>query len=242
MASKTFGAAISVNGTTVGGVNNIQIGDVDVNYIDVTTHQSVGGWKNYLGGLKDGGTVTVMGNFSASDTGQLLLMENIGQSTTAATPVVVTLSTGSIVGFDAIIGGFSVGDQPVDDRIQFTATLKVDGYIGMGVRAALTTSMTGVNNDITLTSRRYGDIGDDITITLVDPGATASLAISVSGTAISVTLAYSGAITTTATQLVAALAANALAADLVTAAVKTGDTGAGIVTALTSTPLTGGGL
>jgi hypothetical protein len=102
--------------------------------------------------------------------------------------------------------------------------------------------MTGTNNDITLTSRRYGTYGNSTTLTLVNPGTTTALSVAVSGQAITVTLGYaSSAITTTGSLLIAAIAASTAAADLVNSALAPSNDGTGLVTALASTPLTGGG-
>jgi len=109
--------------------------------------------------------------------------------------------------------------------------------------ATLSTAMTGANNDIVLTAKTKGIVGNNITLALVDPaGNDQALAVTVTGTAISVSLAtgVAGAITTTASQLLTALAASAPAAALVTGALKGSDTGATAVTALAATALTGG--
>lgn len=109
--------------------------------------------------------------------------------------------------------------------------------------ATLSTTMTGANNDIVGTAVDAGVSGNDITLALVDPsGNDEVLAIVVTGTDIVVNLATdgSGVITTTATELLAALAADEDASALATFALKGSDTGAGVVTALTETAFSGG--
>lgn len=94
-----------------------------------------------------------------------------------------------------------------------------------------------VNQGVTYTANDRGVAGNSITVTLVDPGTDSALIIDVVGTDISVTLAYAlAAITTTATELVAALNLDADVAALIAA------TGAGAspLTALTETPLATG--
>lgn len=111
--------------------------------------------------------------------------------------------------------------------------------------AALETAMTGDNNDIKLTAKDDGTGGAAISLTLVDPAANSKdLAVSVVGKGISVSLATgaAGAITTTASELIAAINADEAAAALVTASLKGTDTGAGVVTALAKTSLANGGL
>lgn len=93
------------------------------------------------------------------------------------------------------------------------------------------------NQGITYTANAYSSSGNAITIQLVDPVPDGPLSISVVGNAITVTLAQAaGVVTTTATQLVAALALNVQASALITA---TGS-GATPLTALGITNLTGG--
>lgn len=106
--------------------------------------------------------------------------------------------------------------------------------------AILETAMTGDNNDIKLVAVADGPTGADVTLTLVDPAAnSASLVVSVTGKDISASLATGaeGAITTTASELIAAINASAAASALVTASLKGTDTGAVAVTALAKTSL-----
>lgn len=110
-----------------------------------------------------------------------------------------------------------------------------------GVQASLTSDMTNANADITLTSVDYGNIGNTTSIVYVDPGANnQALSVSVSGRAITVSLATGagGAITSTANAVVAAIAASAEAAALVTAAAE--GTGLGVVNAKSVASLSGG--
>lgn len=111
------------------------------------------------------------------------------------------------------------------------------------VKATLATGLVASNNAITLTSKLLGTIGNKISLTLVDPkGNSKALAVTVSGRDITASLATSvaGAITTTATQLMAAIAALPASLALVGAASTGASTGAGIVTATKKTYLTGG--
>lgn len=120
--------------------------------------------------------------------------------------------------------------------------LSVQGS-GFSNVATLTTALTGTNNDIKLTAVARGTAGNAAHLVLLDPsGNNAALSITVSGAVVTAHLATGsgGAITTTAAQLLVALAASAPATALFTAALATGNDGTGVVTALTSTALTGG--
>ena len=111
------------------------------------------------------------------------------------------------------------------------------------VAATLTTNLTGTHNDLTFTRAPAGRLGNDITVRYVKPGTpNASLAGGVSCRDITVNLATNGsaAITSTATQVRTALAANAAAAALVSVAHSAGNDGNGVVTAMGATALAGG--
>ena len=109
-----------------------------------------------------------------------------------------------------------------------------DTFIEVDFDTAFTRAVL-TNQGVTYTAVNSGTSGNSITITLVNPGIDGPLSISVIGNSITVTLARAGILTTTATQLVAALIANAPASALVTAS------GAGgTLIILSSTPLATG--
>ena len=99
--------------------------------------------------------------------------------------------------------------------------------------ATLTLGRVADNNALLLTAPA-GLAGNQVSINLVDPAAnSAALAVAVSGNAITVTLATSvaGAITSTAGDIITAIAGDADAAALVTASNVTGSDGTGVVRA-----------
>lgn len=123
-------------------------------------------------------------------------------------------------------------------------TRKVSIAPGTVMYATLATGLVASNNAVTWTARQVGTPGNDLRLVLVDPGGnTQALAVTVSGTVITASLATSGAgaITTTAALLKAAIEANANAAALVSVAYTGASTGAGVVT-VANAKLSGGGI
>lgn len=122
------------------------------------------------------------------------------------------------------------------------------GAPAASARATLSRNPAGDDNALTFTAVKYGAYGNGITIAYVDPAANSqSLAVSVSGKDITVSLATNGggSITSTAAQIKTAIEASAAAAALVTCAVNTSDSGSaddgsGVVTALAAAAMTGG--
>jgi hypothetical protein len=114
---------------------------------------------------------------------------------------------------------------------------------GSTVAAALKTGVVGENNALTFTALEAGAGGNAFTIQLIDPaGANKALAVDVNGHEIKVSLATDGAnaITTTAAQVIAAIAEHDTASQLVAAANTGASSGAGKVKAVAKTNLAGG--
>jgi hypothetical protein len=113
---------------------------------------------------------------------------------------------------------------------------------GVHPRGALTTALTGTNNDLTITAVRPGVGGNSTTIAYVVAGANTPLSVSRSGSAITVNVATNGSsvATSTAAQVRDAINASDEAKHLVKAENAAGNDGTGVVTALSATALTGG--
>jgi len=111
------------------------------------------------------------------------------------------------------------------------------------VKSALSTALTGDDNDLVFTSKLVGVLGDDSTIAYVAPATpNAELGIVVTGSAIVVNLATAnpGYCTTTASDIITAIEADAAANALVGVVNKASNDGSGIVTAMAAASLAGG--
>jgi len=142
------------------------------------------------------------------------------------------------------MSGFLHGVEVVEiqDGLRPISTVRssVIGLVGTApdaVAAATAAVSTGVeanNNGLTFSANSAGFAGNAISVMLLDPKAnSAALAVTVKTNAITVSLATDagGVITTTAAQIITAIAANAQAAALITAANTGASTGAAVVTA-----------
>ena len=132
MANKSFGVTVTVNTNAIGELIDVTPGGVDVTNIDTTAHDSAGGWRTFLGGLTDGGTLELSGNYVLADVGQVELRDERGN----VAAIVVTFSDGSTSTFSAVVGGFNLSN-PLDDKIEYTCSLKVTGAIVIAAAAAV---------------------------------------------------------------------------------------------------------
>lgn len=121
------------------------------------------------------------------------------------------------------------------------------GYNALGgytSYAELTTNLSGGNNNIRYVARDAGPDGEEISVSYVDPGEPEqSLSVSVEGKEITVSLATdsTGAVVSTAVNVINAIIGNAAAHALVHIEIKSGETGLGIVTPMEAAHLEGGG-
>ncbi len=121
---RSFGAELYINGVAVGGITDIQASGTDVSFVDTTSHDTAGGFKTFLSGLKDGGTLEVTGKYNFADAGQAEWKAEEGISH----DLYIMLSDNSGFAFRAIIGGFQTSN-PLDDAVEFTATAKITGEV-----------------------------------------------------------------------------------------------------------------
>ncbi|MCW1887718.1 hypothetical protein OKA04_23475 [Luteolibacter flavescens] len=109
--------------------------------------------------------------------------------------------------------------------------------------AVMETNLSGTNDDLSFTSKLPGRLGNDVRVRYQHPNlSNQSTAVQVEGRDITVLLATDGSavITSTATQVKAAIDGHAEASKLVTVANKAGNTGAGLVQTMAFTALAGG--
>lgn len=121
---KSFGAVFKIATITVGGLVDINISGTDVTMIDVTAQDSVEGFKEYVGGLKEGGSLELSGNFKISDAGQVYLRANPG----ATAAFLLTFSDGSTASGNCVVGAYGP-TNPLDNKVGFACSLKVTGKI-----------------------------------------------------------------------------------------------------------------
>lgn len=125
MGKSAFGTILSIGGTPVGELTSIGGPSRSKDTIDVTHHNSTDAFREFVGGLKDGGEVSLEGNYT-NEVGQKALNTNyegdVAQEiiiTFPLTPVVTCTFSGLVTGLE--------NDAPMEDKLGFSATIKVSG-------------------------------------------------------------------------------------------------------------------
>jgi predicted secreted protein len=124
------GAIFKIGSTTISEITSISAPNLSAETIDVTTHSSAGQYREFIKGLRDGGEISVEGNFTtASASATIVALE-----TSSAQTVTIDYPTSpSVTRFTATVLATAFGmEAPVDGVIPFSATFKVSGRPTLG--------------------------------------------------------------------------------------------------------------
>lgn len=123
-----FGTVFSVTVATVltpiAKLTSITGVEVTADEIDVTAHDSSNGYREYVQGLRDSGSVSIEGLFT-SDASQIALKTLFDSGDSVAMKIDFPASAGEW-SFNGFVTGLST-DAPMDGAITFSATIKVTG-------------------------------------------------------------------------------------------------------------------
>lgn len=125
-----FGTLLKLAAATVAGVTNISGPGLTLETIDVTNHSSTSAWREFVGGLKDGGEISLdivydpaAATHKNASGGLLYLLD---QRTSGSFSIVFPDSGNTTWSFTAFVTSFEPG-APVADGLTASVTLKITG-------------------------------------------------------------------------------------------------------------------
>ena len=122
------GAGASAANTVIGEVSSIgELGWGAAEAVAVTPLHTEDGFKKYLSGLKDMGTVTVSGFKAAADAGQAKMRELVASGEIATW--IVEYPDGDKAEFDAFVKKYNFGEMATNNAISWTADLRISGQV-----------------------------------------------------------------------------------------------------------------
>jgi predicted secreted protein len=127
-----FGAALgrsdmasSPTFTDVANVTDISGPGMSKSEIDVTAHDSPDKFKEFIGGVRDGGSVTFDLNWDPSEVTHQSLLDDYYDDEQPR-DYMITHADGAITDFAGIVTGWS-SEDPVDGEISASVTIKISG-------------------------------------------------------------------------------------------------------------------
>ncbi len=113
--------------------------------VDTTTLDSVGGYREFLQGLKDSGELPLTGYHDAANTGQSTMRTLYASG--ASGYFWVTFPDQTTVAFNAYVKGYSDGSADVDGVVGFGCTLRISGLVQV-----ISTAYVNTNNMLDATA------------------------------------------------------------------------------------------
>lgn len=110
--------------TAVADVTSIDVLDASAETLDVTAHDSPNGWREFVGGLKDGGELSMELNYDPAAHGTIF--SSLGEEQNMK--ITLPDSGAAEVTFAGIVTGMSAA-APFDDKLSATVTVKVNGAV-----------------------------------------------------------------------------------------------------------------
>lgn len=136
MAQRSVGTVLTIGANNVAGLTSIGGLELSAETIDVTTLASNGGYREFIGGFKDGGEVAISGFFEPGDTnGQMAMYNAFKAGSTDSYSIIFPASLGASWTFNGVVTAFSTNAE-LEDAIGFEATVKVSGEPSLGITAS----------------------------------------------------------------------------------------------------------
>lgn len=136
---RALGTILQIGATTpvtVAGLTSIGGLELSADTIDVTTLDSNGGYREFIGGFKDGGEVSLEGYLdTTTGKGQKELYDLFESGASEAFVIQFPVETKTKWEFDGVVTGFSTSAD-LEDPLAFSATIKVSGKPTLSVTTA----------------------------------------------------------------------------------------------------------
>lgn len=195
-----YGTTLTWDSELVAGLNAINGISISADTVEVTTHDSADGYKEFIPGLLDAGEITLEGFFSYTDAaGQQAMLTDMNARSTKTGVITFPVSTGTTWTFSGMLTSLKLGDAPVDGAIAFSATIKISGKptLAVATSTGLTTAFFAISNSAVVTPAASGTVysyvatvANGVTSVTVTPTATAGV-ITVNGNVVGTGVASS---------------------------------------------------
>jgi len=211
-AKSAFGTTLTRGGSAIAELTNIGGIELSLETIDVTNHSSADNVREFIGSRIDAGEISIEGNFIPGDTnGQIGLKADLVARTLQAFVITFPSAVATTWTFSGLVTNFKAADAPIDDKLQFSATIKVSGLPVLGVTASagLTTPFFAISNSAVVSPAASGSVYDYVatvltgvtSVTITPTAAAGSITVNGSGVATGVAssaivLGAAGSITT----------------------------------------------
>ena len=124
--SRSVGTKFNIDNTAVGGLTSIGGVEVSAETTDVTALDNTTGYKEYLGGFKDGGEVPLEGFLDGEDAGQDAMYAAMEDQEIHQFSIIFPAAIGKTWTFPGVVTKFATS-VAVNDGVKYSASVKVTG-------------------------------------------------------------------------------------------------------------------
>lgn len=135
MKSRSVGTKFLIDKTAVGSLSSITGVEVSSDTTEVTALDNATGYREYLGGFKDGGEVPIEGYLDGEDQGQDAVYAALEDQEVHDFAIQFPEAIGKTWSFQGVVTKFSTSAS-TDDAIKFSSTIKVSGKPTLAATAA----------------------------------------------------------------------------------------------------------
>lgn len=129
MASAAFsgvGTTFNRDSVAIAEINSITGPNMTRDFIDVTSLDSTGGYREFIAGFRDGGEITLEMNFTPAGFNDLKddYESDVAQNYT----IVLSDAAATTLGFSGFVTSLGVA-VPIDDKVTCNVTIKISGQV-----------------------------------------------------------------------------------------------------------------
>lgn len=126
MPKRAVGTKLQINTDFIAGLTSIGGLELSADTIDTTTLDSDGGYREFIGGFKDGGEVSLSGFFEPGNAGQSAFYAAFESGDTLPFSILFPAAFGASWVFNGVVTAFSTGAE-LEEAVSFEGTIKVSG-------------------------------------------------------------------------------------------------------------------
>ncbi|RKN86743.1 phage tail tube protein [Paenibacillus ginsengarvi] len=177
-AKRSVGTKIKIGLNAIGDLSSIGSPSITQEEIDVTTLDSEGGYREFIGGFKDAGEVALSGFFVPGDLGQAAVYAALESGDVQDFEIIYPAALGATWTFPGIVTAYNVTTD-LEEAIGFEATIRVAGKptLNLSPSAGLSAlSLTGTGGTLSpsFTTGGYSYTYGGVTAASVTVTATAA--------------------------------------------------------------------
>jgi hypothetical protein len=135
-ARSGYGATVSINGTNVGELVKVSGVTKTRDQIESTNFASANGYKTFVNGMRDGGTIRIETHFDPADAGQVAIDTAFEAESTVAIVITMPTAFGTTWTATANVAGVGIGDVDRDGLVPFFGEFKITGKPALGITAS----------------------------------------------------------------------------------------------------------